>query len=223
MRDDEALPLCGIGKAYPLWITPQSVAKNSQGEIFAISYDAGSFRIDTPCFSTGRSIHIGSFYTMVYKFIERSKGVVVFAVSLIFFGGFSTFLLILSLALISLKDIIPSVAAVMPYGMLSMPVFWISSLFNLLIFISWVITGIGVLHLREWARQYLRIVMSIYFINMIVNIFLNVFLAQEVAAQVPLRPLLIGILIVLFYYLSVIYFFSHPNIVRQFKFKSREY
>lgn len=160
---------------------------------------------------------------MVYKFIERSNGVVIFAVSLIFFGGFSTFLLILSLALISLKDIIPSVAAVMPYGMLSMPIFWISSLFNLLIFISWVITGIGVLHLKEWARQYLRIVMSVYLINMIVNICLNVFLAQEVTAQVPLRPLLIGILIVFSYYLSVIYFFSHPNIVRQFKYKSREY
>ena len=160
---------------------------------------------------------------MVYKFIERSRGVVIFAISLIFLGGFCTFLLILSLALISLKDISPSVAAVMPYGMLSMPVFWISSLFNLIIFVSWVITGIGVLHLKEWARQYLRIVMSVYFINMIINICLNFFLAQEVDAQVLLRPFLIGIFIVLSYYLTVIYFFSHPNIVRQFKYKSREY
>jgi len=37
-------------KAYPLWITPQSIEKISHREIFAISYDAGSFRKEAPGF-----------------------------------------------------------------------------------------------------------------------------------------------------------------------------
>lgn len=159
---------------------------------------------------------------MVYKFITRSKGVVIFAISLIAFGTFSTFLLILSIALISLRNI-PEVKSAMPSGMLSMPFFWVSTFLNLLIYISWVIAGIGVLHLKEWARQYLRIVMAVYIINFLVNITLNVFLAEEVMAKIPLGFLVAGIMIAFSYYLGVIYFFSHPEIVRQFKYKSREY
>lgn len=160
---------------------------------------------------------------MVYKFIVRSKGVVIFAVSLIAFGSFSSFLLILSIALISLKDIIPEFKALMPVGTLSMPLFWASSLLNLFIFMSWVICGIGVLHLKDWARKFLRIVMALHLINMMVNIYLNVFLAQEVLSEIPVKFLAGGIVIAFSYYLSVIYFFSHPDIVRQFRFKSRSY
>ncbi len=160
---------------------------------------------------------------MVYKFIERSRGVVVFAISLIAFGSFAAFLLILSLALIPLKDIVPGMDKVLPHGVISMPLFWISSLFNLIIFISWVVSGIGVLHLKEWARQYLRIVMAVHIVNMIVNVVLNIFMAEEVMSKIPLGFLLIGIAISFFYYFVIIYFFSHPNVVRQFKYKSREY
>ncbi|MFH1691730.1 MAG: hypothetical protein ABIC68_04085 [Candidatus Omnitrophota bacterium] len=160
---------------------------------------------------------------MVYKFILRSKGVVIFAISLIAFGAFSAFLLILSISLISLKDIVPEFNAMVPMGTLSMTLFWTSSLLNLFIFLSWVVCGIGVLHLKDWARKFLRIVMAIHLVNMIVNIYLNIFLAQEVMSKIPVGFLFGGIGIAFSYYLSVIYFFSHPNVVKQFKFKSREY
>jgi len=160
---------------------------------------------------------------MVYKFIVRSKGVVIFAISLIAFGAFGTFLLVLSLALISLKDIVPGMANSMPNNVVSMPLFWTSSAFNLFIFISWVIAGIGALHLKDWARKYLRIVMAVHIMNMIVNIYLNIFMAEEMLARIPFGFLLTGIAISFSYYFGVIYFFSHPNIVRQFKYKSREY
>ncbi len=160
---------------------------------------------------------------MVYKFIVRSKGVVIFAISLIAFGSFSAFLLILSIALISLKDIVPEFNAMVPMGTLSMTLFWLSSLLNLIIFLSWVICGIGALHLKDWARKFLRIVMAIHLINMLVNIYLNIFLAQEVMSKIPIGFLAGGVAISFAYYLSVIYFFSHPNVVKQFRFKSREY
>lgn len=160
---------------------------------------------------------------MVYKFIVRSKGVVIFAISLIAFGSFSAFLLILSIALISLKDIVPEFKAMVPVGTLSMSLFWMSSLLYLFIFLSWVVCGIGVLHLKDWARQFLRIVMVFHLLNMIINIYLNIFLAQEVMSKIPIGFLTGGIAIAFSYYLGVIYFFSHPNIVKQFKFKSREY
>ncbi|HQP91280.1 MAG TPA: hypothetical protein PLU24_01235, partial [Candidatus Omnitrophota bacterium] len=62
-----------------------------------------------------------------------------------------------------------------------------------------------------------------HIINMIVNIYLNVFMAQEMLPKIPIGFLLAGMAITFSYYFSVIYFFSHPNIVRQFKYKSREY
>lgn len=160
---------------------------------------------------------------MVYKYITRSKGVVIFAISLIAFGSFSTFLLILSVALIPLNQQIPAMAQAMPKGLLSQPVFWISTFFYLIIFISWVVCGMGVLHLKEWARKCLRAVMAIHVINMIVNICLNVFMAEEIMSKIPVGFLLAGIAVTFSYYFGVIYFFSHPQIVRQFKYKSREY
>lgn len=159
---------------------------------------------------------------MVYKFITRSKGVVIFSIFLIALGAFNAFLMVLSMALMSLKDY-PEFAATMPAGTVAMPAFWLSSVLNLLIFISWVVCGIGTLHLKEWARQALRVVMAVYIINLIVNICLNIFMAEEVLFEVPLGFLLTGILIALSFYLAVSGFFSHPQIVRQFKYKSREY
>ena len=159
---------------------------------------------------------------MVYKLITRSKGVVIFSIFLIAFGAFGSFLLVLSLALISLRDF-PQVKGIMPSGMIAMPAFWISSFLNLLIYFCWVVCGIGALHLKEWSRQMLRVVMAAYVINMMVNICLNIFLAEEVMSKIPLGYLATGIGIALCFYLSVVYFFSHPNVVRQFKYKSREY
>lgn len=159
---------------------------------------------------------------MVYKFITRSKGVVIFSISLIALGSFNAFLMVLSMALMSLKDY-PEFGAVVPSGTVALPSFWLSSILNLLIFLGWVVCGIGTLHLKEWARQSLRVVMAVYIINQLVNICLNIFMAEEVLAQIPVGFLLVGIFLSLAYYASVVGFFSHPQIVRQFKYKSREY
>jgi hypothetical protein len=155
---------------------------------------------------------------MVYKFIVRTKGVVIFAISLIAFGSFCTFLLILSLSLLFLKGGTLDMTEGMPQQTLSMPLFWLSSFLNLFIFSSWVITGIGVLRLKEWARQFLRIVMAVHVMNMLANIFLNITLADEMLSNIPLKFFVIGIIISFSYYLGVIYFFSHPDIERQFKY-----
>lgn len=155
---------------------------------------------------------------MVYKFIVRTKGVVIFAISLIAFGSFCTFLLILSLSLLFFKGGVLDMTEGMPQQTLSMPLFWLSSFLNLLIFGSWVIAGVGVLRLKEWARQFLRIVMAVHVMNMLANIFLNITLADEMLSMLPLRFLVVGIVVSFSYYLSVIYFFSHRDIERQFKY-----
>ncbi len=159
---------------------------------------------------------------MVYKLVTRSKGVVIFAISLIAFGTFSSFLLLLSVLLLTLRHL-PALQGLIPEGIVEMPLFWVSSGLNLLIFLSWVIGGIGALHLKDWARQFLRIVMAVHVINMIVNIFLNVMFAQQVFTDFPVAAFLTGVIISFSYYFAVIYFFSHPDIVRQFRYKSREY
>ncbi len=159
---------------------------------------------------------------MVYQLITRSKGVVAFAISLIAFGTFGTFLVVLSIALLGLGSM-PSVQNLQPAGVLSMPIFWVSSLVTLFVFMTWVVCGIGTLHLHDWARKLLRVVMGIHVINMFVNILLNVFLAEEMLARIPYAFLAAGIVISFSYYFAVVHFYSHPNIVRQFKYKSRAY
>lgn len=160
---------------------------------------------------------------MVYRYVTRSRGVVIFSVSLIAFGAFGAFLLILSILLLTLKDTVPGFSDAVPQVMVQQPLFWISTVLNLFIFVSWVVSGVGTLHLKDWSRHFLRIVMAIHVINMIVNICLNIFLAEESISTVSIGFLLGGIVISFSYYLGVIYFFSHPKVVRQFKFKSRDY
>ena len=159
---------------------------------------------------------------MVYQLITRSMGVVIFAISLIAFGTFSLFLTALSVLLLSLKDL-PQVQRVLPEGILSMSLFWVSTAVSFFVFMAWIICGIGALHLYDWARKWLRVVMGIHVMNMFINILLNVFLAEEMLSRMPYGYLAAGIVISLSYYFSVVHFFSHPHIVRQFKYKSRSY
>jgi vacuolar-type H+-ATPase subunit I/STV1 len=159
---------------------------------------------------------------MVYKMIERSRGVVAFAVSLMAFGAFGAVLLLVAMFLVVLRNH-PAVRGLFPDGIVDMPLFWISSYVNLFVFLSWVVCGAGTLRLREGARKFLRVVMVFHVFNMIINIILNIWLAEQTLARVPVVPLLMGCLISFSYYFAVIVFFSHPNVVRQFKFKSKEY
>ena len=159
---------------------------------------------------------------MVYKPVLRSKGVVIASVILILFGGFSAVLQIVSVLLMIGQDASLG-AQVWPDNTLALPLFWTSTFLNVVIFLSWIVCGMGTLHLHEWARQSLRIMMSLYFVNAVANIYLNVYLAQELSVPVPASVLVVGVAFVLAYYLGMNHFFSHPNVVRQFKYKSREY
>jgi len=159
---------------------------------------------------------------MVYKLVLRSKGVVIVSVILIAFGAFSAVLQIVSVLLMVGRDASFG-AQVWPNATLALPLFWVSSILNVLIFLSWILCGIGTLHLRETARRVLRVVMSCYFVNAIVNTYLVVYLAQELSVPVPASVLVVGVAFVLAYYLGMNHFFSHPNVVRQFLYKSREY
>jgi hypothetical protein len=159
---------------------------------------------------------------LVYKLVLRSRGVVIASVLLILFGGFSAVLQIISVLLMVGQDASLG-AQVWPDNTLALPLFWASSIFNIFIFLAWIICGMGTLHLREAARVALRVVMSLYFINSVANIYLNIYLAQELEVVVPPVALVIGVAVVLAYYLGINHFFSHPNIVRQFKYKSRTY
>ncbi len=159
---------------------------------------------------------------MVYKLILRSKGVVAASVVLMAFGAFSAVLQIVSMLLMVGQDASLGIQ-VWPDATLALPLFWASSGLNVLIFLTWIICGMGTLHLREWARILLRIVMSFYFVNAVVNIYLNIYLAQELSVPVPASALVIGVVFVLAFYVGMNHFFSHPDVVRQFRYKSREY
>jgi len=148
--------------------------------------------------------------------------VVAASIVLIAFGAFSAVLQIVSLLLMVGQDAACG-ALVWPDATLALPLFWTSSILNIVIFLAWIICGIGILHLREWARLWLRVVMSFYFVNAVANIYLNVYLAQELAVSVPAAALVIGVAFVVVYYLGINHFFTHPNVVRQFRYKSREY
>ncbi|MGE5280153.1 MAG: hypothetical protein ACM3L6_05385 [Deltaproteobacteria bacterium] len=159
---------------------------------------------------------------MVYKLVERSKGVVFASVVLILFGAFSAVLQIISLLLIIGQDASFG-AQVWPGETLALPLFWVSSVMNIVIFLSWIVCGMGVLHLREKARMALRIVMSFYFINAVANIYLNIYLAQELDIAVPAAVLVAGVGFVLAFYLGMNHFFTHPRVIRQFRYASRAY
>jgi len=159
---------------------------------------------------------------MVYKMVLRSKGVVIASVALIAFGAFSAVLQIASVLLMVGQDAALG-AQVWPDATLALPLFWMSTFLNVLIFLAWIVCGMGTLHLREKARVALRIVLSFYFVNAVVNMYLNIYLAQELSVPVPVSVLVIGVGFVLALYLGMNHFFSHPNIVRQFKYKSRKY
>ena len=159
---------------------------------------------------------------MVYQLILRSRGVVAASVVLIAFGAFSAVLQIVCLLLMVGQDASLG-ARVWPDATLALPLFWASSVLNVFIFLAWIICGVGTLHLREWARRLLRVVMSLYFVNSVANIYLNIYLAQELAVPVSAAVLVVGVAFVMTYYLGMNHFFSHPNVVRQFQHKSREY
>lgn len=83
--------------------------------------------------------------------------------------------------------------------------------------LCWIVSGIGILLLKEWARQLLLISMGIYFLNKAVDIFINAAVAKEIYAKIPVAGFCVGIIFVLVFSMSITYFFTHPSVEKQFK------
>ena len=152
---------------------------------------------------------------------KPSKGVIIFSSLLILIGTINFLAIIISFFQLRLelqiKDGMPILFSQFPYITINFTVFWISTIISLLIMLSWIISGIGMLILKEWARQLLLISIGIYFLNKAIDIFINISLIKEYSSKIPVIPLLVGIIFVLGLSVSISYFFTHPSVIRQFR------
>lgn len=152
---------------------------------------------------------------------RASKGVIIFSSILILVGSVNFVLIIASLFLLNFQYDVPGMFAFMPHSTMSSSLFWLSTIVSMFVMLCWLIAGIGMLSLKEWARQALLTSMGIYFLNMFVNIIINIFMAYEYYDQLPVRELIIGIACVFSLSVSMVYFFTHQNIIEQFKKHTR--
>ena len=150
-----------------------------------------------------------------------SKGVLIFSSILILIGTVNFLSIIISFFQLRLelqiKDHMPNLFSQFPHFTINFTAFWLSTIVSILLMLCWVIAGIGMLSLREWARQLLLISIGIYFLNKVIDIFINIAIVNEYSMQVPILPLVIGIIFVLSFSVSVSYFFNHPSVIKQFK------
>ncbi len=156
-----------------------------------------------------------------------SKGVIIFSSIIIVIGAISFLLILISFFLLRLelqvKDQAPVLFTQFPSATINFTIFWLSTILNLVIMFSWIVSGIGILLLREWARQSLLISMGVYFINKVVEVFINIALVREHSEQIPVLALVIGIVFVLALTISINYFFTHSAVVKQFNRKRRTF
>jgi hypothetical protein len=89
--------------------------------------------------------------------------------------------------------------------------------------LAWIVAGIGMLFLKEWARHLLLISLGVYFLNKVVDIFINISIAGEYCAKFPVAPLVAGIIFVLVLSLSITHFFTHPSVVKQFEARRKSF
>jgi hypothetical protein len=154
---------------------------------------------------------------------RASKGVAIFS-SFIILAGFINFLFIIisffQLRLeLQLKDYIPSLFHSFPYFTINVTAFWLSTIISLIIMLCWIVAGAGMLALKEWARQLLLISMGVFFLNKAIDIVINIAIVKEISAQIPILHLSIGIVFIFSFSLSIVYFFTHPSIRKQFERK----
>lgn len=148
---------------------------------------------------------------------KASKGVVIFSSILILIGSVNFIAIIVSLFLLHLEQYIPGLFSYLPHSTINSSIFWLSTIVSILIMLCWTVAGIGMLLLQEWARQLLLVSLGVYFINALINIFINLFMAYEYLPRTPISYLTIGVVFVLTFSISLVHFFTHPDIIRQFK------
>lgn len=152
---------------------------------------------------------------------KPSKGVIFFSIILILVGTVNFLAITVSFFQLrlelQLKDHMPELFSHFPYFTINITTFWLSTIMSLLIMLSWIVAGAGMLSLKEWARQLLLISIGLYFLNKVVDIFINIAIVNEYSMQIPVLQLVIGIVFVLVLSLSFTYFFTHPSVMKQFK------
>jgi hypothetical protein len=156
-----------------------------------------------------------------------SNGVIIFASLIILIGAISFISIIISFFQLrlelQLKDHAPNLFADFPNVTVNFTVFWLSTVISLAIMLCWIVSGIGILFLKEWARQSLLISMGVYFLNKAIDIFINVSIVNENSEQLPMTALVVGIGFVFLLTVSINYFFTHPKVIKQFNRKFKAY
>ena len=159
--------------------------------------------------------------------IKPSKGIIFFSIVLIIFGTINILAIIVSFFQLrlelQLKDHIPNLFSQFPHFAINFTAFWLSTIVSFLLMLCWLVAGIGMLSLKEWARQLLLISIGVYFLNKAIDIFINIAIVNEYSMQIPVIPLCIGIIFVLSLSLSVTHFFTHPSVIKQFKRSDRAF
>ena len=154
---------------------------------------------------------------------EPSRGVKIFSIIIILFGLFNFLAMMVSFFQLrlelQLKDDAPFLFSQFPEVSINSTIFWLSTIVGLIVMVCWVVSGAGMLLLKDWARQLLLASMGIYIINCAVNIFLNIFMTYEYTSSIPVFALSLGIIFVIGLVVSISYFFNHPSVVKQFKTK----
>ncbi|MDD5617721.1 MAG: hypothetical protein PHG69_01365 [Candidatus Omnitrophica bacterium] len=157
--------------------------------------------------------------------IKPSKGVVIFSSLIILLGAVNFLFIIISFFQLRLelqfKDYMPSMFSHMPFSTINFTAFWLSTIISLFIMFSWIVSGVGMIFLKEWARQLLLVSIGIYFLNKVIDIVINIAIVNEYSGKLPIIPLSIGIVFVLALTVSITHFFTHPSVVKQFE-KSRK-
>jgi hypothetical protein len=164
---------------------------------------------------------VAGFEPKMAKTIRPSQGVVIFSSLIILIGAASFLFIIISFFQLrlelQLKDNLPYLFSQMTLSTINFTAFWLSTIVSLLIMLCWIVAGIGMLFLKEWARQVLLVSIGIYFLNKVIDIFINIAIANEYAAKLPILSLSIGVAFVLALVISITHFFTHPSVVKQFQ------
>ena len=117
------------------------------------------------------------------KNIKASKGVVIFSALIILIGAVSFLLIVVSFFQLRLelqmRDYMPHLFSQIPISTINFTAFWLSTAVSLLIMLAWIVAGIGMLFLKEWARHLLLISLGVYFLNKAADIFINISIAGE--------------------------------------------
>lgn len=148
---------------------------------------------------------------------RASRGLLIFSSFLIAVGFVFFIIIIIALSQLHVECYIPGFSLTAPHATLRSSLFWVATITTLLISLSWIIAGIGMLSLKEWARQLLLVSIGVYFFERVLNIGITIYMAYEMLHTIPITPIIVGVFLVLAFSVSVTHFFTHPAVIQQFR------